>query len=87
MQKLNWHGLYNESWQGEIVPEAFAHPAKFSRALIRQIYRYLLEEGHIKPGDHIVDPFGGVALGALDAMRNGLHWYGKELEPRFAVGK
>lgn len=31
----------------------------------------------------MVDPFGGVALGALDAMMSGLHWIGCELEPRF----
>lgn len=31
----------------------------------------------------VVDPFGGVALGALDAMRHGLHWHGCELVPRF----
>lgn len=83
MKRIEWHGLYSESWQGEIVPEAFAHPAKFSRALIRQIYRYLLDEQLIAPGAHIVDPFGGVGLGALDAMRLGLHWHGCELEPRF----
>ena len=28
-------------------------------------------------------PFGGVALGALDALRHGLHWHGCELVPRF----
>ena len=32
----------------------------------------------------VIDPFGGVALGALDAMRLGLRWRGCELEPRFA---
>lgn len=78
-----WHGLYNESWQGEIVPEAFSHPAKYSRGMIRQIYRHMIERGYITPGDHIVDPFGGVGLGALDAMRHGLHWHGCELEPKF----
>lgn len=79
----DWYGLYGEGWQGEIVPEAFAHPAKFSRALIRHIYRHLLDEGLVQPGDTVVDPFGGVALGSLDAMRCGLHWTGVELEPRF----
>ena len=23
----NWHGCYDDGWQGIIVPEAFAHPA------------------------------------------------------------
>lgn len=83
METIEWYGLYNESWQGEIVPEAFSHPAKFSRALIRQIYQHMIDRGYIAPGDHIADPFGGVGLGALDAMRHGLHWHGCELEPRF----
>jgi hypothetical protein len=85
MINLDWYGLYNESWQGEITPEAFAHPAKFSRGLIRQIYRFLLDKGLVKAGDTVVDPFGGVGLGGLDAMLNGLHWRGCELEPRFVA--
>lgn len=83
MKRREWFGLYRESWQGEIVPDAFAHPAKFSRALIRRIYQHALQQGYVKAGDVIADPFGGVALGALDAMRYGLHWRGVELEERF----
>ena len=83
MKELNWYGLYSDSWQGEIVPEAFSHPAKYSRALIRKIYQHMLESGWIKPGDKVVDPFGGVALGAYHAMQNGLVWCGCELEPKF----
>lgn len=83
MTKIEWHGLYSESWGNDLVPEAYVHPAKYSRGLIRQIYRYMLAEGMIAPGDVIGDPFGGQAGGALDAMLNGLHWRGVELEPRF----
>jgi hypothetical protein len=83
MRTLDWYGLYSDSWQGEIVPEAFSHPAKYSRALIRKIYQHMLESGWIKPGDKVIDPFGGVALGAYHAMQNGLVWYGCELEPKF----
>ena len=83
MKELHWYGLYSDSWQGEIVPEAFSHPAKYSRALIRKIYQHMLESGWIKPGDKVVDPFGGVALGAYHAMQNGLVWCGCELEPKF----
>lgn len=78
-----WHGCYADSWQGVIVPDAFAHPAKFSRGLIRRIYEHMLARGYIAPGDSVVDPFGGVGLGGLDAMTLGLHWTGVELEPRF----
>lgn len=83
MKQLNWYGLYSDSWQGEITPEAFSHPAKYSRALIRKIYQHMLESGWIKPGDKVVDPFGGVALGAYHALQNGLVWCGCELEPKF----
>ena len=79
----DWHGLYGESWKGAIVDEAFGHPAKFSRALIRHIYEHAVEEGWLQPGDTVIDPFGGVALGGLDAMRLGMHWVGVELEPKF----
>jgi hypothetical protein len=78
-----WHGLYGESWKGLIHDDAFAHPAKFSRALIRRIYDHVIEEGWANKGDSVVDPFGGVALGSFDAMRHGLNWYGCELEAKF----
>ncbi len=67
-----WRGCYREGWQGEIVPEAFSHPAKFSRSLIRRIYEHVIEQGWIAPGQAMMDPFGGVALGALDTSRFGL---------------
>lgn len=78
-----WTGLYGESWKGLICDEAFAHPAKFSRALIRKIYDHVIEEQWATRGSSVVDPFGGVALGAFDAMRHGLNWYGCELEAKF----
>ena len=84
-RRQHWTGCYSDNWQGVIVPDAFAHPAKFARGLISRIYKHGIERGYWQPGDRIVDPFGGVALGGLDAMRLGLHWYGCELEPRFVA--
>jgi hypothetical protein len=83
MKHLDGHNLYKDSWQGEIVEEAFAHPAKYARGMIRATYDYLIEQGYLRPGDTVIDPFAGVGLGGLDAMRYGLHWTGCELEPRF----
>ena len=80
-----WNGCYDDGWQGEIVPEAFAHPAKVSRALIRRIYQHAFTEGWLVPGDTVADCFGGIAGTALDAMWNGLHWVACELEPRFVA--
>jgi tRNA G10 N-methylase Trm11 len=79
----DWYGCYGNSWHGAIVDAAFAHPAKFSRSLIRCIYDHAVEQGWMGAGDVVLDPFGGVATGALDAMRLGMHWLGIEIEPRF----
>ena len=80
---LTWTGCYEDGWGKLLVPEAYGHPAKYSRNLIRRIYQHALEQGMLARGGTILDPFGGVALGALDAQANGLHWVGIELEPRF----
>lgn len=80
MKTIDWHGLYWEGWGSDLVRPAYSHPAKFARGLIRQIYRHLLAEGHLRPGDVVLDPFAGVACGALDALRHGLIWVGVELE-------
>lgn len=78
-----WEKCYPSNWKGLIVPEAMSHPAKFSSRLIRRIYDHMVEEGWLRIGDSVVDPFGGVAMGALEAMRHGLNWTGIELELKF----
>ena len=81
----SWFNCYRQGWGEEIVPEAYAHPAKFSRNLIRRIYEHMREEGWLPEGSTVLDPFGGVALGALDCMRLGCHHISIELEPRFVA--
>lgn len=81
---VDWRNCYDDGWQGMIVPEAFAHPAKFSLALIVRIVKHGLDQGYWKPGDVIGDPFGGVGLGGIVATYHFLRWVGVELEPRFA---
>lgn len=78
-----WVGLYDGSWRGLIVDEAYSHPAKYARNLIRRIYEHLRDHYGLPPGSVVVDPFGGVALGALDAMECGYWYIGIELERRF----
>jgi len=80
----DWTGCYPSKWKSVIVEDAMRHPAKFSSRLIRRIYEHMIGEGWLKPGDVVIDPFGGVGLGALDAMRSGMRWRGVELEARFA---
>lgn len=78
-----WNSCYDDSWSGLIVPEAFAHPAKFSLGLIHRIYKHAKEMGWVHPGDYVLDLFAGVGLGAMTALSMGLHWVGVELEAKF----
>lgn len=84
----DWHGLYRSQWVGDIVPEAMSHPAKFAKLLILKIYSHAIQNGWIQsngasPPSVIIDPFGGVALGALHAILSGMEWVGVEIEPKF----
>lgn len=80
----DWQGCYPSSWKGKVVPKAMEHPAKFSSRLIDKIYNHMITKGWLKAGDTILDPFGGVALGALYPMLHNLLWVGVELEPKHA---
>jgi hypothetical protein len=80
---LEWHGCYDDNWNKYIVPEAFAHPAKYARGLITRIFKYMLAEGMLAKGSTVVDPFGGIGTGGVVAAGLGLRWFGCELEPKF----
>ncbi len=83
MELDQWQNCYQLNWKGYITDESHSHPAKFSRGLINKILSHLFEEGRIKKGDTILDPFGGVACGGIVCAYKGLKWVGVELEPRF----
>lgn len=85
MKTLKWANCYEKQLTGFIVPEAFAHPAKFSLALIERIYDHMIDRGWLRPGDVVGDPFGGVGIGGLVATYRKLHWIGCELEPKFVT--
>lgn len=61
------------------------NPAKFAKGLIFHIIQHALDEGWIEPGATVLDPFAGVALGALSCLLHSINWIGAELEPRFAI--
>lgn len=85
---LEWHKCYPSYWRGVVVPGTMEHPAKFSSKLIKRIYDFIVENEWVESGDIVFDPFGGTALGALEAMRHGLSWRGIELEEHFqSIGK
>jgi hypothetical protein len=82
--QTEWFGCYDGSWQSApLAAEAYAHPAKISFGLAERIYRHMLAEGWLAPGDKVVDPFGGIGGCAFHAALYGLHWTGMELEPKF----
>ncbi len=80
-----WNGMYDGNWNGMITPEAFAHPAKYARGLIEEIYCYLIREGHLSAGSVVVDPFGGIGTGGIVGAYKGIQWIGCELEPKFVA--
>lgn len=80
-----WAGCYDIGWLGEIIPEAFAHPAKIGRGLVRKIYAHAFAEGWLRAGDLVIDPFGGIGGTAIDAALRGVRWIGNELEPKFVA--
>jgi len=83
IQRVDWYGLYRDKWTNIVVDGAMSHPAKFAKQLIARIYDFSRDELGLKEGSIIIDPFGGVALGALNAMSEGHHWIGVEVEEKF----
>jgi hypothetical protein len=83
MNQDKWHGCYEDGWQGQIVPEAFSHPAKMAYGLLQRIYDHCFDQGWLKEGDVVVDPFGGIgSTGILGAYR-GVQVVSCELEAKF----
>ncbi len=78
-----WERCYEGNWKGSITDESFTHPAKFSFALIRRILKHMREQGWLRKGMTIVDPFAGVGCGGIACARLGHQWVGVELEPKF----
>ncbi len=83
MKVLTWQNCYRDNWNGLIVPEAYTHPAKFAPGLIRRIYQHCLEQGYLRKGDTVADPFGGIGGGGIMAAPMGIKWVGCELEQKF----
>jgi hypothetical protein len=55
VKTLTWEGCYDSGWGGLMgVREAYAHPAKYSRNLIRQIYAHMIQRGWIEPGQTVM---------------------------------
>ncbi len=81
----SWQDCYSGGWNGLIVPEAFAHPAKMAYGLLSRIITHGLAQGYWSPGSVIGDPFGGIGSTGLICSYNGLASVSVELEPRFVA--
>lgn len=81
----DWQNCYNLGWGDLLIPEAYSHPAKMSRALVFKIITHALERGWINPGETVVDCFGGVGTTALPCLMNGISYVGVELEEKFVL--
>lgn len=81
-----WDSCYSRGWLGELVPAAYAHPAKISFKLAERIYAHAIEQGCLVPGQStVVDPFGGICGLGFHAALNGIRFVAVELEPRFVA--
>lgn len=78
-----WQHCYDDSWKGLITNDAFAHPAKMARGLVRRIFDELFAMGALRKGDTVLDPFGGVGTTGIESASRGVQAYLVELEDRF----
>lgn len=82
---MDWHSCYDESWKGLIHEDAFAHPAKCSRGLIRRIFEHMEQEGWLPPRSRVLDVFGGIGTTAIEGASRGHEVVCCELEERFVT--
>lgn len=82
---VRWHGCYDSGWNGLIVAEAFAHPAKMARGLVARIFDELFALGALERGDTVCDPFGGIGTTAIEGASRGVQVVCCELEPKFVA--
>lgn len=83
MEVSIWHNCYDSNLKGLITRESFAHPAKMARSLCERIFDHGQARGYWKPGDLIVDPFGGIGTTGIVGAYRGYQVISVELEPKF----
>ena len=78
MKTETWFGCYRPRPKGVITAKSVEHPAKGAWFLFLKIFDYLEQEGLIKPGDRILDPFAGSGTTGCAAIRLGRRFVGFE---------
>lgn len=83
MKIETWQHCYDDSWEGLITVDSFAHPAKMARGLVRRIFDELFGMEALRKDEVVLDPFGGVGTTGIEAASRGVQAYLMELEDRF----
>lgn len=85
MEHEVWWRCYDHGWaKGDIVEEAWSHPAKMAKGLVFRILREGLARGWFHRDDGLViDPFMGIGSTGIACSSLGLRAIGCEVEPRF----
>lgn len=83
MQINTWQNCYSEGWKDIIMPASFQHPAKMLYGLLKRILAHAKEQGWLKEGDVIVDPFGGIGSTGILGAYEGYQCVCCELEQKF----
>lgn len=77
-RETDWHGLYPQGGSRDdalFVASSVRHPAKMSLPLTRRILDQMEAWGWLRPGDGVLDPFGGRGTtAALWCARNPGNW-------------
>lgn len=87
MEIINWtqKECYSDSWKQIIREASFSHPAKMARGQLRRILQWLLDTGAVKPGDTVLDPFGGIGSTGIESAYAGLQAVLCELDRKSVV--
>lgn len=84
MNILTWWGCFaNDVDKSLVTPESVKHPAKMAPLLTARIFAHLRDEYGLEPGDHVLDPFGGVGISGVIGARLGYNVTLIELEQFF----
>jgi hypothetical protein len=83
IETSEWTDCYGEGWGDDLVPAAYSHPAKASKALIFRIVQHCLDQGWLRAGQTCLEPFGGIGTTALPCLLKGINVVSCELEKAF----
>jgi len=78
-----WKDCYSKTPKSLLSQQSFTHPARMSYKLCTKIFEYGEQQKYWKPGDTIIDIFGGVGMTAVIGCPKGYNVILVELEQFF----